>query len=388
MNKAVQRTIKLRADQNGNVAVPDSIHLMSTGHWHTPWHGAFEMTVADLEEMVTNFDKGIGLVEGSMKAPINYGHDQGGKAAGWIVKLRVEGEELLGDIEWTPAGRKTLEEGEYRYISPEWNPRDYPWENPQVEGEYVENVFSGAALTNIPLFTKLKPVMASLDAANGGGETKRNEGEDMELSIIRAKKLEELTDDEKAFLAEHKDELTEEERQAFGLVEEDDAEAKAKAEADAKAAAEAAKAEEEAKAAAEAKAAEEAEALKASQKATVSVSADRLKKLEAAAEEAKQLRADRARSEATAIMASAIDTGRVKQDQKEAGVALLLADRDGAFKAFVEALPENKLLADEKGKDGEGDEVVITDAEKEMGEAFGNSPEEIAEFKKSKESKE
>ena len=79
MNNAEQRTIKLKADKNGSVAVPDSIHLMSTGHWHTPWHGAFEMTSTDLQEMVDNFDKGIGLVEGSNKAPITTGTTRAAK---------------------------------------------------------------------------------------------------------------------------------------------------------------------------------------------------------------------------------------------------------------------------------------------------------------------
>ncbi len=394
MNKAVQRIIKLQADQNGNVAVPDRIHLMSTGHWHTPYHGAFEMTADDLNQMVANFDQGMGLVESSKRAPINYGHDTSGKAAGWIDNLSVQGDELWGDIEWTPAGRTALEDGEYRYISPEWNPRDFPWENPQVEGDFVDNVFNGAALTNIPLFTKLKPVMASREVANGEGDISNdNEGGDMDLSIIRVKKLEELSDEEKAFLAEHKSELTDEELNAFGLVEEDDAEAKAKAEAEAKAAEEAeaqAKADEEAKAAADAEAAkaEEAEELKASKK-VVSISASKLKQLEAAAEEVKTLKASIAQKEAHTIMASAVKDGRVKSDQLEKGEELLVADRDGKFKAFVEALPVNSLLGDEKGS-GEGGEDVIelTAAEKDLAEGFGNTPEEIAEYKKSKETKE
>jgi len=390
MNKAVQRIIKLQADQNGNVAVPDRIHLMSAGHWHTPYHGAFEMTSQDLNDMVTHFNDGVGLVEGSKRAPINYGHDTSGKAAGWIDNLSVQGDELWGDIEWTPAGQQTLADGEYRYISPEWNPRDFPWENPQIEGEFVDNVFNGAALTNIPLFTKLKPVMASREVANGEGDTSNdNEGGDMDLSIIRVKKLEELTDEEKAFLAEHKSELTDEELNAFGLVEEDDAEAKAKAEAEAKAAEEAeAKAKADEEAAAETAKAEEAKALEASKK-VVSISASKLKQLEAAAEEMKTLKASIAQKEAHTIMASAVKDGRVKSDQLEKGEELLLADRDGKFKAFVEALPVNSLLGDEKGS-GEGGEDVIelTAEEKELAEGFGNTPEEIAEYKKSKETKE
>ena len=219
-HKAVQRLISLKADANGNVVVPDRINLMNVGHWHTPWHGAFEMTPSDLADMVINFENGVGAVEGSKKLPINYGHDISGKAAGWITKLTLEnnGSELWGDIEWTPHGKEMLATAEFRYISPEWNPRDFPWENPEIEGEFVDNVITGAGLTNIPLFKKLQPIMASEDAGRSD-TSKQDEGGDMDLEQVRVKKPEDLTEDEKAFLDEHKADLTDDEReQLLGLL--------------------------------------------------------------------------------------------------------------------------------------------------------------------------
>ena len=44
----------------------------------------------------------------------------------------------------------------------------------------------------------------------------------MDLSEVRVKKLEDLTDEEKAFLTEHKADLTDEERTTFQLVDETD----------------------------------------------------------------------------------------------------------------------------------------------------------------------
>lgn len=358
MNKAVQRTIKLRADKNGSVAVPDSIHLMSTGHWHTPWHGAFEMTVADLGEMVTNFDLGIGLVEGSSKAPINYGHDQGGKAAGWIVKLRVEGEELWGDIEWTPAGRKALEEGEYRYISPEWNPRDYPWENPQIEGEFVENVFCGAALTNIPLFTKLKPVMASRDAANGTSEIKAKQGEDMDLSEVRVKKLEELTDEEKAFLAEHKEELTDEERQAFELV--DDPETPEEPETPEQEEEEAPQEPESPEEPEAAGTPEEPDHIEGAAK-PLSITADQLAQLQADAKAGREAKEELLRVRLEASVNEHVNRGAIKADQSTEAVEILMASTDAQrdrLVKFMASLPSNELITNgEIGKDNATDVV-------------------------------
>src|SRR4051794_10483511 len=117
-NKAVQRLIKIEADENGNP--PSRIHLLSVGHWHTPWHGAFEHTSADLAEMVEHFNEGIGLVEGSNKFAINYSHNGGERAAGWVTELGLDndGTELWAEnVEWTPAGSQALKDKEFRYIS-------------------------------------------------------------------------------------------------------------------------------------------------------------------------------------------------------------------------------------------------------------------------------
>ena len=87
------------------------------------------------------------------------------KAAGWIKRIRVEAVNgtaaLMGDVEWTPAAVQAIKDGEWRYLSPEFNPRGYPWEDPEQEFTFVDNVLTGAALTNIPLFKKLKPITAS-----------------------------------------------------------------------------------------------------------------------------------------------------------------------------------------------------------------------------------
>ena len=154
----------IKADSNGQV--PSTINLLKAGTWNTPWHGDFELTGEDLEEMVANFAEGVGLVaEDETKAPLNYGHMMADKAAGWIKRIRVEAVNgtaaLMGDVEWTPAAVQAIKDGEWRYLSPEFNPRGYPWEDPEQEFTFVDNVLTGAALTNIPLFKKLKPITAS-----------------------------------------------------------------------------------------------------------------------------------------------------------------------------------------------------------------------------------
>lgn len=322
-HKAIQRVITLKADASGNP--PTSIHLMTTGHWHAPWHGNFEMTPDDLDQMVANFNAGEATVEGSHKLPINYGHDISGKAAGWVTRIYTqnEGTELWGDVEWTPEGERMLQDGEFKYISPEWNPRSFPYQDPEDEERWIDNVFTGAGLTNIPLFKKLKPIMASRVP---GSSVKANQpkGGDMDLEKVRVKKPEELTDDEKAFLEEHKADLSDEERTAFGL-------------------------EVEPEPTPEPQPSQQASAVNGG------LTASQIKQLQADAAAGRAAQQELLKSRLTASVDSAIARGAIKSDQKQEAVDVLMASSEtGREKllSFIKNLPENKLLASEIGDGG------------------------------------
>lgn len=335
--------------------------------------------------MVQNFDAGIGLVDADRRAPINEGHNTGGKAFGWLTRLFTEkdGEELWAETKWTPGGSQALRDEEYAYISAEVWPREMPWEDPENEGVFVENVLDGAALTNIPLFKKLKPVMAS--RVTGGGDNQRKEGEYMlKLEEVRVKKPEDLTDEEKAFLVEHKAELTDEERKTFGLVDED-AEAKAKAEAEAKEKEEAERKAAEEKAAAEAE--EEKKRLEASAKG---MTAERLAKLEADAKAGREAQQELLRTKLAASVESHVKRGAIKSDQADEAVSILMASGEKQrerLEKFFSSLPDSPVIGAEKGKGVKASaaEVEITDEERQMGAAFNLTDEQIAEYKKAQE---
>lgn len=374
------RAVSIKADASGNP--PSRIHLMSAGHWHAPWHGNFEMTDKDLAEMVSNFDAGVALVEGSKKLPINYGHDISGKAAGWITGLSVEndGTELWGDVEWTTNGKKMIGEGEFRYISPEWNPRSFPYQDPEDEDLWLNNVFTGAGLTNIPLFKKLKPVMASRVT---GHSDKRKKGENMiKLEEVRVKKPEDLNDGERTFLAEHQADLTDEERKTFGI--EDADAAKSKADAEAKAQAE--------KEAADKAAAEEAEKAKQASTKTGGLTANQIKQLQADAKAGREAQQELLKTRLTASVKTHVDRGAIKSDQLDQTVNLLMASSEtqrANLEQFLADLPNNELIGGEMGKGVQGSaDPVLTDVEKDFAKDFNLTPEEITEYKKSKESKE
>ena len=76
----------IKADPTGQV--PTTINLLKVGTWNLLWHGDFELSGEDLNELVGNFDEGVGLVlENDTKAPVNYGHLAGDKAEGWMKRL-------------------------------------------------------------------------------------------------------------------------------------------------------------------------------------------------------------------------------------------------------------------------------------------------------------
>jgi hypothetical protein len=381
----------LKADANGNL--PKTIEIAKTGFWRTPWHGTFELTANDFVEAEAHFNDGVYRVGGTEPLAGTLDHLGGeSRAAFRMTRVYAEGDRLLTDVTWTQTGVEALERDDYRYVSFEYCTRAQPFIDPEDEDNVLVNVVTGATLTNDPLFKKLKPVMAS---ARSGVN---NEGEEMNLKDILAKKPEDLSDDEKTFLEEHKDELTDEQRQAFGIEAEETDEEKetreAKEAADKKAADEAAAK----KAADDAKAKEEADKLEAS---TKGMSAEAKKeflqlkasvaKLEAEAQAGREAKKELLKSQLTASIEKHVARGAVKSDQINAGVELLMASSEGDRKkllSFIEALPNNELLADARGKGGEEEQPVeLTPEETALANAFGNTPEEIAEYKKEQEAK-
>jgi len=130
--------------QEGNVT---NIFIIKTGIWDSDWHGDFEFKKEDLEQMVKNFNNNVYRQE----VPINFGHDRGGKAAGWHKVLSVEdiddnNSHLRGDIDLTPAGAEAVKNGEYKYYSAEIA---HVYKDEDTGGKFA-NVLIGGALTNIP----------------------------------------------------------------------------------------------------------------------------------------------------------------------------------------------------------------------------------------------
>lgn len=198
--------------------VPREIHVLPVGNWSHPGYGPIVISREDIAEFKANFEKGL-----RRDIPITEGHEVMDEkpAVGWFTELIDRGANgLYAVVEWTEKGKTLLAEKSYKYFSPEFYSE---YEDPETRVIH-SNVLVGGALTNKPYFKELDAVVMSEKFIK---QLTFNENS-MNLQELLAKKAEELTDAEKAFVKEHAEELTAEQKDTF----KDVLEAKAEGEGD------------------------------------------------------------------------------------------------------------------------------------------------------------
>lgn len=334
----VRRRVPINADANGDVAT--HIEIVRAGTWPEMSNkGMLFITPDDLSQMVANFNAGIGCAGGLNQIPVDFSHNDGGEAAGWITALSTDGQAVYADVEWSTSGLAAIQGKMFKFVSPSFYPGCLgEWSDPEDWSITASNVLVGLALTNIPFFKDLQPVTASRDSQEG--EVKNTlfvdasaKGATMPtLDEVRVKDASALTDEDKTLLAEHKAELSADEIQKFNL-----AEAPAEVE--------------EEETVAETPEVKEALAVQASIKSgnKILVDADAHKALEGKVEAMnKQLTAAR-KEKVEASVDAAIDQGKIIADQKDNWVKRVMADE--TMLEVLEALPKNKVVADITGAD-------------------------------------
>jgi len=103
------------ADENGLAWHPFVPSGKFQGHNKV---GEFEVTAADLQQMVDNFNRGLPFGAG---VPIDEDglHQMRGEGAyGWIEALQIRGNTLWGGIRWTEDGKTAVGSKQFRYVSP------------------------------------------------------------------------------------------------------------------------------------------------------------------------------------------------------------------------------------------------------------------------------
>lgn len=246
--------------ENAGAQIPTTIHVIPVGTWKHDSYGDIVVTDADIREFVMNFNAGIrkGVFitaghEGMIELP----------AVGWFTRVEARADGLWGNVEWNDEGKELLATKAFKFFSPEYCP---VYEDPQTHQQY-RNVLTGGALTKSPYFKELTAIVFSEHNIT----KKFNDINSMNLKDLLAKKIEDLTPEEKAFIKEHQAELTETEKSAVTSIidaaeTQEEKDAREKFSDDAQAAADAEKA------AADAAAAEASKVNASEQKVTITAS--------------------------------------------------------------------------------------------------------------------
>jgi hypothetical protein len=144
-------------------------------HLH-PTYGKINFTADRLQRFADSVKKkvrGIAL-------DIDYDHKadptKGNEAAGWVEDAKVEGDALMLLVEWTKSAAEKIQEGAYRYFSPEFQDE---WTDSQ--GIQHRDVLFGGGVTNRPFLKDLLPInLSELTFAEN-----KNEGKGMDLAKLR-----------------------------------------------------------------------------------------------------------------------------------------------------------------------------------------------------------
>jgi hypothetical protein len=361
---------QIQADAAGNL--PSRFELLKVGYWHTMDHGDIMISPQDLQEYYDHYLAGYGRSGGEdgadrSKLPINFGHKAKEKAAGWFA-IALEGDTLWAvEVEWSKTGKEELLGKEWKFISAEFYPVGRGgWGDPLDYTNWIENVIDGAALTNIPLYYTLEPVMASratgfkTDKSPGiflvnASQEKENT---MDLATIRTKNQNDLTEEEKTFVAQNKAQLNAEEQAKFGLevtasgTEPNPADNPTNTNTPPKEGAPAVNDEATEKQVAAVTASLE-------KKGMAVISADRLKALEDTATSYEK-------EKATSVVKAHIARGAIVADQEDKWTRRLMASRGTERKELesdLQALPSNQRMAAKQGagEDAAGDATSIAD---------------------------
>jgi len=133
------------------------IEVLHAGVWEHPQYGTIRITEADIDKFMDSFNEKVRKVD----IAVDQEHMPEKGAAGWFRSMKKVFEEgktkLKATIEWTKLGTQLIQDGIFKYFSPEF---DFAYEDMETH-EQFENVLLGGALTNRPYFKSLAPVALS-----------------------------------------------------------------------------------------------------------------------------------------------------------------------------------------------------------------------------------
>lgn len=139
-----------------------TIQIFRVGKWNHSEYGEVEITKKTIKDVVKNFEENVRGVQ----ICVDENHEPDHKALGWYKEITAEdgGDACFAKIELTKKGADLLNEGAYKYFSPEI----CFYKVDEETGKTLKNLLIGGAFTNRPFFKGMKPLMATEGAAPDG----------------------------------------------------------------------------------------------------------------------------------------------------------------------------------------------------------------------------
>jgi phage I-like protein len=131
------------------------IQIAQLGDFSDNRYGDFSITREDVESWKTNLSR---LPGGRALIDLDHRADRSPRnteAAGWITGIDWDGDTPVADVEWTPVGEKAISDRRYLFFSPTYGPLK------TAQGETIDNVLQGGALTNKPFLSMPSLTLAS-----------------------------------------------------------------------------------------------------------------------------------------------------------------------------------------------------------------------------------
>lgn len=198
------------AEQTEKGAIPSEVHLIPIGQWDHDLYGPIVINASDIQQFKRNFEAGI-----RKGVFITAGHEgfEELPAQGWITAVDARDTGLWGTVEWNELGKETLSDKQFKFFSPEFY---LQYADPETH-EVYERVLTGGALTKSPYFKELQAVVFSDKNISNKLKFKN-----MDIQTILKKKASERTAEEKDFLEQNKDSMSEDEKTSYAEVDEED----------------------------------------------------------------------------------------------------------------------------------------------------------------------
>ena len=130
------------------------ITLTRTGRFHDPRYGHFDITAEMLASMVRNFETRVL----GQDVFVDVSHKPEDGAAARVLSLRVDGNRLRAEVEWTDFGIAAVKERGFRYLSAEYHEDFVDNESGRAHGPTL----LGAGLTVRPVIKRLDPITLSM----------------------------------------------------------------------------------------------------------------------------------------------------------------------------------------------------------------------------------